>query len=201
MQCGRTSLSGATYRGVGVRTGIRCGLSAHRHPGNRWSAFAGSTVAESPAICRIRCTGRPRVSASSLRAPSARRNYGYLRGDLQRRLVRSDPIHSARLPRREPIHERDAVRREGLRCARDGARRTARPIRSGAPRSPRTRRSAISSSTFAPCAPRRIRFQIFGTAEEARAWLNSNPLLKHKIPDASSDSDRSGEASRQSREA
>ena len=43
--------------------------------------------------------------------------------------------------------------------------------------------------------------QIFGTAEEARAWLNSNPLLKQKIPDAPSDTAGSGDASRQSREA
>lgn len=44
-------------------------------------------------------------------------------------------------------------------------------------------------------------FQIFGTAEEARAWLNSNPLLRHKIPDAPSDSARSEDTSRRSREA
>jgi hypothetical protein len=44
-------------------------------------------------------------------------------------------------------------------------------------------------------------FQIFATAEEARAWLNSNPLLKHKIADAPSDTARSEEAGRQSREA
>ena len=44
-------------------------------------------------------------------------------------------------------------------------------------------------------------FQIFGTTQDARAWLNSNPLLKQKIPDAPSDTARSEDASRRSREA
>jgi hypothetical protein len=44
-------------------------------------------------------------------------------------------------------------------------------------------------------------FQTFATEQEARDWLNSNPLLKHKIPNPPGDTPRSEKAGRQSREA